>query len=137
MTVGLGFLFLCAVCGSARLQGSPPLWAQNARTPAPAARPKRGTPPTDDFAGLTFTDDQKAKIDQIHQNMKPRMDAVVKDEKLDAGQKEAMLEGLLRMESRQIFKVLTPGQRLEVRDRILARRAAEREERKKNQPLRR
>jgi len=43
------------------------------------------------------------------QNMKPRTDAVLKDEKLDAVQKAAMLEGLRRMESRQIFMVLTPG----------------------------
>lgn len=137
VTVGLGFLFLCAVPGLARSQGSPPPSARKARTHAPAARPKRGTPLADDFTGLTLTGDQKAKVDQIHKDMKLRMDAMVKDENLDAVQKDAMLVGLLRIESRQIDTVLTPEQRLEVRNRILARRAAEREERKKNQPLRR
>lgn len=105
--------------------------AQTPQMAAPATRPRKDTRPTDDLAALTFTDDQKAKIDQIHREMKPRLDAVVKDEKLDAVQKDAMLEGLLRMEGRQVFKVLTPEQRQEVRGRILARRAAEQEESKK------
>ena len=70
-------------------------------------------------------------MDQIHQNMQPSMDAVVKDEKSTAEQKAAMLEGLQRMERRQIFKVLTPEQQIEVRKKILARRAAEQEENKK------
>jgi hypothetical protein len=30
-----------------------------------------------DFAGLNFTDDQKARINKIHEDIKARMDAVV------------------------------------------------------------
>jgi hypothetical protein len=84
---------------------------------------------------LKFTEDQKAKIDQIHQNMKSNLDAVVKDKDLNEDQKEAMLEGFRRMERGQVFKVLTPEQQTEVRKRVLARHAAEQQEHKKQQPL--
>lgn len=133
--VGSGFLLLFAVPGVTRTQNSLPSRAQTPRMAAPAARPKRDTPLTDDFAGLIFTDEQKPKIDQIHKDMELRMDAVVQDEKLDMDQKRAMLEGLQRMASRQIFKVLTLEQKIEVRRKVLARRAAEREENKKGQQL--
>ena len=63
--------------------------------------------------------------------MKSRMDDVAKDEKLTPEQKEAMLEGLQLMESRQLLKLLTPDQQVEVRRKVLARRAAQREEDKK------
>ena len=130
VAIALGFISLGAVPGLTRTQSSPPSPAQNPRVTASARRPKKVTPP-DEFAGLTFTDEQKAKMDQIHQNMQPSMDAVVKDEKSTAEQKAAMLEGLQRMERRQVFKVLTPEQQIEVRKKILARRAAEQAESKK------
>jgi len=69
---------------------------------------------------LTLTADQKAKIDEIHQKTKSRLDAVVKDEKLDADQKGAMLVGYRRLENGQIFNLLTPEQRIVVRERIRA-----------------
>src|ERR1700687_649693 len=134
VAIAAGFFFLCAAPGLTRLQSSPPRPVQTPHRASPVARPKRDTRPTDDFAGLKFTDDQKAKIDQIHQGMKSRMDAVVKDEKLSAEQKDAMLEGYRRMERGQVFKVLTSAQQKEILNRVRARRAAEQEEKKK-QPL--
>lgn len=70
-------------------------------------------------------DEQKAKIDEIHRNMKLRRDAVVNDQKLDAEQRGSMLAGLRRMENGQIFKLLTPEQQTEVRERVRAQRAGE------------
>ena len=130
VTVAAGFLLLCAAPGLTRAQGSPPRPPQTHKA-SPAARPKNDAQPTDDFAGLKYTDDQKEKIDQIHQDMKSRMDLVVKDEKLSPDQKEAMLEGYRRLERGQVFKLLTPEQQREVRKKISARRAAEQEKKKK------
>jgi Spy/CpxP family protein refolding chaperone len=90
---------------------------------------------SDDFDGLTFTNEQKAEIDQIYQEMKPRMDNVVKDEMLTSDQKGAMLDGYRRMEQRQIFAVLTPDQQKEVRKKINARHAAEQEKKKRQQSM--
>jgi hypothetical protein len=134
VAVAAGFLFLCAAPGLTRAQSSPPSPAPTSRKTLPAARPKKDTRPTDDFAGLQYTDDRKARIDQIHQDMKSRMDAVPKDEKLTAEQRDAMLAGYQRMERSQVFKVQTTQQRKEVLRRARARRAPEQEEQKKQFP---
>jgi hypothetical protein len=136
VAVTAGFIFLGAAAGLTRAQSSPAGPVQTPHRVSPVVRPKKDIRATDDFAGLTFTDDQKLKIDQIHQHFKSRMDAVVKDEKLSPEQKRAMLEGFRRMEIGEVFKALTPEQQIEVRKKVLARRAAEKEEQEKTrQPL--
>ena len=97
-------------------------------------RATRDARPTDYFNGLKFTPDQKARIDEIHQNMKSRMDTVANAQQLSAEQKDAMLAGFGRMEQGQIFKLLTPEQQKEVRERIRVRRAAEQEAKKQSPP---
>jgi Spy/CpxP family protein refolding chaperone len=90
-----------------------------------ATRPSRqAARDEDDFAGLTLTAEQKAKIDQIHKDMITRMDIVAKDPASSADQKEAMLVGYARMERNQIFQILTPEQKAEVHKKIIARRTA-------------
>ncbi|MGB7844895.1 MAG: hypothetical protein WBL63_04715 [Candidatus Acidiferrum sp.] len=130
LVVAGGFLFLCTAPGRGSAQGNPPGAEPTPHVTSPGVRPKKDTRPADPFAGLTFSDDQKAKIDQIRLNTKSRLDAVVKDEKLSPTQKDAMLEGFRRMENSEIFKVLTPEQQTEVRKRALARRAAEQQQKK-------
>jgi Spy/CpxP family protein refolding chaperone len=129
-----GLLFLSVMPGLTRAQSSTPTPMPAPPKAARVSRPKRAPSKADDFAGLTLTDDQKAKIDQVHQNMKTRRDAVVKDERLTADQREAMLEGYERMERSQIFELLTTEQQKEVRERIRARHAAEQVEQKKQSP---
>jgi Spy/CpxP family protein refolding chaperone len=126
-----GLLFLCVMPGRTRAQSSTPSPMPAPPNAARASRPKRVPTKADDFAGLNLTDDQKAKIDQVHRNMKTRRDAVVKDEKLTADQRDAMLEGYERMERGQVFELLTAEQRKEVREKIRARHAAEQAAQKK------
>lgn len=90
VAVVAGFLFLCAAPGLTRAQTSPPRGAPTPHTASPVVRPKKENQPLDDFAGLTYTDEQKAKIDQIRQHTKSLVDNLVKDEKLSPEQKEAM-----------------------------------------------
>jgi hypothetical protein len=118
-----GFLFLCSVPGLTHTQGTPPP-AQTPPMAPPPARPNRATVPTDDLAGLNFTDDQKARINKIHEDFMARMDTVIKDDKLSPDQKRAMLQGFQHMERGEVYRVLTREQQVEVRKRILARRAA-------------
>jgi hypothetical protein len=131
MAVAAGFFFLCAAPGLTGAQSSPSSPAPIPRKAPPAAGPKKDTPPVDYFAGLQYTDDQKARIDQIHQDMKSRMDAVATNEKLTAEQKSAMLAAYQRSERSQVYKVLTTQQRKEVLRRIRARQAAEQAEQNK------
>lgn len=136
VTLATGCFFLCAGPGLTFGYSNPPGPAQTPHVVSPGARPKTDAPLTDDFAGLTLTDAQKAKIDQIRQSNTVRTDAVVRDEKLTAEQKRAMLDGYRRMESGEIFKSLTLEQQAEVRKRLLARRAAaqQEEQQKKQSP---
>jgi len=134
VAVAAGFLFLFAAPGLTRPQSSPPSPAPTPHKAPPVARPKKDTPPPDYFAGLQYTDEQKARIDQIHQDMKSRMDAAATNEKLTAEQKSAMFAGYQRMERSQVFKVLTTQQRKEVLRRIRARHLVEQEQQKKVSP---
>jgi Spy/CpxP family protein refolding chaperone len=90
---------------------------------------------TDDFAGLTFSEEQKTEIEKIRHNTTPLMETVVRDIKLTPEQKGAMLDGYRRMEQRQIFDVLTPEQQSEVRKKITARRAEDQEKKKRKQAI--
>jgi Spy/CpxP family protein refolding chaperone len=135
LAVTAGFFLLCTAPGLTRAQSSPPSPMPTPRKPLPMARPKKAPSPEEDFAGLTYTDEQKAKIDKIHQDMKVRTDAVVKDEKLTPEQRDAMLAGYERMGRSQVFKVLTPEQQKEVLKRVRARHVAEQGEQKRQQPV--
>jgi Spy/CpxP family protein refolding chaperone len=89
----------------------------------------------DPFAGLALTDEQKAKIEQIHQETKSRLEAVTKDQKLSPEVKDAMLQGYRRLENGKIFDVLTPDQQREVRKRMSAWRAAARQQQHQSRQL--
>ena len=84
---------------------------------------------------MSYTDEQKVKIDEIRKNMRARMDAVAKDDKLTPDQKQAMLLGLQRMETSDLFKVLTPEQQKEVLKKAQARRAADPQRQKSRYPM--
>jgi hypothetical protein len=119
-----GFLFLCAAPRLSLGQAIPAGAVQPTRRPA-SAQPRHSTPPPDLLAGLTLTDDQKAKIDQIRSETKSRLAAVTNDDKLGPDVKDAMLGGFQRIENAKIFDVLTPEQQRDVRKRISAWKAEE------------
>jgi len=125
--IAAGVLFLCAAAGLAGDQAAPPAVAPPTPQASPAARPRRNTPPPDFLAGLTLTDDQKAKIEKIRQDTKSREEALAKDTKLSPDVKDAMLHGYYRIENSEIFEVLTPEQQQQVRKRISAYRASARQ----------
>jgi Spy/CpxP family protein refolding chaperone len=118
------FLFLCWAPGLTHAQESAPAPAQTPRLSSPASGLKKDTHQSDDFAGLTYTPEQQAKIDQIRQTAKQRIDAVKEDEKLAPDVKQAMLDGYQRIEINELYQVLTPEQQKEVRKKALARRTA-------------
>jgi Spy/CpxP family protein refolding chaperone len=120
-----GFLFfLCAAPKLALAQPNQP----GAAPPAPlkSALPPRGKSAAapDLLEGLTLTNDQKAKIDQIREETKSRLAAVANNKKLSPEAADAFLRGYQRMENGKILEVLTPEQQQEVRKRIAAFRAA-------------
>jgi Spy/CpxP family protein refolding chaperone len=134
VAIAAGVFFLCAAPGLTRGQSSPSGPAQTPKVASPGAPQKRDSAPPDDFAGLTYTGEQKAEIADIHRDSKSRQDAVVKDEKLTADQKDAMLLGYTRMEYGRIYRVLTPEQQRQIKQRIRDRRAADQAAKNKQIP---
>jgi Spy/CpxP family protein refolding chaperone len=131
VAVAAGLIFLWVAPRLTRAQSASPGPVQTPRTASPGAQAKRDSLPADDFAGLTYTDEQKAEIEKIRLDTKSRKAVVAKDDKLTADQKDAMLLGYTRMEYGRIYKVLSPEQQRQVRQRISARRAADRAAKKK------
>ena len=127
VVVAGGFLFLCAAPRLSLGQSSPAGAARSPRIRPTSAQRGKYISPSEFLAGLTLTDDQKAKINQIREDTKSRLAAVAKDEKLGPEVKNAMLGGYQRIENSQIFDVLTPEQQREVRTRMAALRAAARQ----------
>ena len=144
VAVAVAFLFMGATPGLTRQQNAPSSSPPQSAAPAPVqtvpyaaapgVRPKREATPEDDLAGLTYTDEQKAKIDKIRETAKMRADAIKRDEKLNPDQKQAMLDGYRRMEIREIFGVLTPEQQAEVRKKALARQAQQQKRQQQKPP---
>ena len=135
--VAAGFLFLWWAPGLIHAQDSTPVPVPTRPVISPEAQQKKASQPLDDFAGLAYTPEQKAKIDQIRQMAKQRFDAVKNDEKLALEAKQAMLDGYQRIELREMFAVLTPAQQAEIRRKALARRAAQQlveQQTKQNRP---
>ena len=127
------FLLLCfpalVLADSAR-----PGSVQTPRAVLPSAQPTMAPLPPNDFDGLSFTDEQKAEIDKIHRETESYKSLVAKDDKLTPDQKDAMLVGYTRLEYGRTFKVLTPEQQKEVRQKALARRAADQSAHQKQPP---
>ena len=119
-----GLFLLMSVPGLANTQSAAPNPA-HAPKPANAGAQPRQDSLQDDFSGLNYTDDQKAEIDKIRQKMVTLKDTVQRDDKLTADQKDAMLTGYTRMEYVAMFKVLTPVQQRQVKQKINARRIAD------------
>ena len=122
--VAAGLVFLFSVPALIRAQSSPPPLpaTEIPQKTLPPPRGKKAPAPTDIFAGLQYTEDQKAKISKIHEDIKARVDAVIKDDKLNPDQKGAFLQGFERMERSRIYEVLTPEQKVEVGKRMREQR---------------
>jgi Spy/CpxP family protein refolding chaperone len=122
VAVAAGLFFLSTVPALTRAQSSPTPPAEIPPKTSPPPRATKAQRTTDIFAGLPYTEDQKAKIGKIREDMNSRRDAVIKDDKLNPEQKDAFLQGFDRMERSEIYEVLTPDQKMEVRKRLLALR---------------
>ena len=131
IAAGLILLSLSVLAGADSVRQTA---AQTPRAASPAAQQNKDQIPLNDFAGLNFTDEQKAEIDKIHREIEQNKAAVAQDDKLNSDQKDAMLFGYTRIEYGRTFKVLSPEQQRQVRQRILARKAAEPASRQKQLP---
>jgi hypothetical protein len=134
MAVAAGYFFLCLTPGLTRAQSGSPAPMQTQMAAPSGSQMKKAPSASDDFAGLTYTDDQKAAIDKIHRETKLHQEMVAKDEKLNADQKDAMIMGYTRLEYGQIYEELTPEQKKQVQQKNRARRLAAQAARRHQSP---
>ncbi len=106
-----GLLLSCTAPALCQTPAASQVLSPTPKMDVPAARPAVGARAKDYFAGLTLTDEEKVKIEKIHRDTDSRVDLVQRDDKLDAAQKDAMINGIARLERGQIFQILTPEQR--------------------------
>lgn len=99
----------------------------------PAPRQRASLTEAELLSGVNLTDEQKSTIDRIHHDMRAKMEIVSKDQNESPEQKSAMLEGMNRIQLRQVFDVLHPEQRDEVRKKIAAMRTAEHQRQRTDQ----
>jgi len=116
--LGAGWLAICAPLGVSGDQTGRAVTTAPPYAASPSARAGRSATPPDFFAGLSLSDDQKAKIDRIKEETKSHIEVVKKDEKLGPDVKDAMVTGYYRIENSKILAVLTPDQQREVRKRL-------------------
>ncbi len=134
VAVTAGCVFLLAMSGLTHAQNASTSAVRAPMAASHGVQSKSDSNAQDDFAGLNYTDEQKAQIDKIHQLSESHKAVVAKDEKLNNDQKNAMLLGYTRIEYGQVFQVLSPAQQKQVRQRMAARRAADQAEHKKQAP---
>jgi Spy/CpxP family protein refolding chaperone len=131
VVVVAGFILLCALSGAANTQSAAPSAVQAPKAVSPAVQQKIDVLPPDDFSGLNYTEEQKTEIDKIHRDTESQKAVVAKDDNLTTDQKDAMLLGYTRMEYGRMYRVLSPVQQRQVRQRIAARRSANQAARQK------
>jgi Spy/CpxP family protein refolding chaperone len=132
VVVTAGILF--AIPGWADSPNTPSNAAQAPKPAAHTAQQQHDPAPANDFSGLDYTDEQKAQLSKIHQETESQKATVVKDPNLNADQKNAMILGYTRMEYGRTYRVLSPAQQKQVRQRMLARKSADKAATKKLPP---
>jgi Spy/CpxP family protein refolding chaperone len=135
VAVAAGVAFLFAAPALTRAQTAQPVAAHAPAAAMPGAQQKNDANVQDDFSALNLTDDQKTAIDKIRKDGASHKETVERDPKLTPEQKDAFLTGYARMQYGMIFRVLSPEQQRQVRQKIIARRAADQAAQKKKQPL--
>lgn len=98
--------------------------------PRPTARQRTPITEAEILSGVNLSDEQKASVDRIHHETRAKMEIVSKDGNESPEQKAAMIEGMNRIQLRQVFDVLKPEQQEQVRKKILAMRSANHSEEK-------
>jgi Spy/CpxP family protein refolding chaperone len=134
VSVAAGFTFLLSAPGLIPALVVLPAEAQTPSAALQGPQPSIDSFPANDFAGLNLTQEQKAEIEKIHRDAETRKAIVTKDEKLSQDQKDAMILGYSRLEYGANFKVLTPEQQKQVRQKIRARHAPDPAAQKKQAP---
>jgi len=122
LAVTTGLLALCSLPATARAQDAAPPQADAGQQQSGHMR--HGQAQDEELAKLNLTDDQKAQVKKIHEDMRAQAEAVKSDSTLSADQQHAKLEGIRKSAHEQVKQLLTPDQRKQMKADEMARKAA-------------
>ena len=121
ITVTAGLLALCGLPATVRAQDAAQGTVQAQDQAAPA---RHGHGQDDELAKLNLSDDQKAQVKKIHEDMKTKMDAVRSDSSLSPDQQRAKAQEIRKSSHEQVKQLLTPDQRKQMKSDEMARKVA-------------
>lgn len=121
LTVTAGLLAMCALPATLRAQEGA---APQSDSGQPASHARHGEGQNEELAKLNLTDDQKAQVQKIHEDMKTKMAAVKGDSTLSADQQHAKMQEIRKSGHEQVVQLLTPEQRQQMKSDEMARKSA-------------
>jgi Spy/CpxP family protein refolding chaperone len=119
--IAAGLLTMCSLPAALRAQDAA---APPQSDPGQQASHHHTQGHDDELANLNLTDDQKAQVKKIHEDMKSQMDAVKGDSSLTADQQRAKMHEIRKDSHEQVKQLLTPKQRKQMKSDEMARKAA-------------
>ncbi len=119
--VTAGLLALCGLPAAVRAQDASQGTMQAQDQAAPG---RHGHGQEEELAKLNLSDDQKAQVKKIHEDMKAKMDAVKSDSSLSPDQQRAKEQEIRKSSHEQVKQLLTPDQRKQMKSDEMARKAA-------------
>lgn len=122
LAVTAGLLALCSLPATVRAQDATP--PQGDAGQQQSGQMRHGQAQDNELAKLNLTDDQKAQVKKIHEDMRAQAEAVKSDSTLSADQQHAKLEGIRKSAHEQVKQLLTPDQRKQMKADEMARKAA-------------
>jgi Spy/CpxP family protein refolding chaperone len=121
LSVTAGLLAMCALPAALRAQDAAAPQSDSAQQTS-HARHREGH--ENELAKLNLTDDQKAQVQKIHEDMKTKAEAVKGDSTLSADQQRAKIREIHKSGHEQVMQLLTPEQRQQMKSDEVARKSA-------------
>jgi len=123
LAVTAGLLALCSLPATVRAQ-DPASQPQSDAGQQQSGHMRHGQAQDEELAKLNLSDDQKAQVKKIHEDMRAQAEAVKSDSTLSADQQHAKLGAIRKSSHEQVMQLLTPEQRKQLKADEMARKAA-------------
>lgn len=124
MAAAAALLSFCGLSAIVNAQQTTPSNSPSSMQGQDQAPPMHGQKGDDELSKLNLSDEQKAQVKKIHQDMKAQMDTIQNDTTLSAEQKQEKIKQLHKASHEQVKQLLTPEQRQQMKADEMARKAA-------------
>jgi Spy/CpxP family protein refolding chaperone len=122
LAVTAGLLAMCGLPSLVHAQEAPQGDPQGNMQGQQAAPPQQKH--ENEMANLNLSDDQKAQVKKIHEDLRTQAEAVKNDTTMTADQKRAKMHELHKAAHEQTMQVLTPEQRKQAKADEMERKAS-------------